>query len=116
MEEINIQAHGFELDKKIRMHIRQHLHNVFGIEKYLVHKIIIKLFDENDLNNTKKCCQIRIDVRNQPPIITELKSLDLFTAIDLAIERTNLKASHRFNGEHAIQKRLKDKRSALTFE
>ena len=100
MEEINIQTHGFELNQKTRVHIVKKLHSLFGLKKYMVYKIIIKLFDEKELgNDADKCCRVQVHVRNQPVVNTELRSLDILTAIDLAIERASLKLSHRVNGK-----------------
>ena len=114
MQEINIQSHGFELDENIRTYINQQLHYIFGLEKYLVQKVVIKLFEDNSLQNDEnQCCYIRVEVSNQPAIITELKSLDIFTAIDLALERAMLKVSHRLNGKNAFRKRLFNKRDEL---
>lgn len=117
MEELNIQAHGFELDEKMRIYINQRLNNMFGLDKYLVRKVTITLFCDKALQGDEnKCCRIRFEVKNQPPIITELKSLDMYTAIDLAIERANLKVSHRLNGENATRKRLKNKNTSFICE
>lgn len=116
MEEINIQTHGFELDQKTRVHIVKYLHSLFGLKKYMVHKIVIKLFDEKELgNDANKCCHVQVHVKNQPVVITELRSLDILTAIDLAIEHASLKLSHRVNGNKEIQKRLEYKRNRLLY-
>jgi len=116
MVEINIQAHGFELDQKTRVHIVKYLHSLFGLKKYMVHKIIIKLFDEKGMrNNSDKCCRVQVHVKNQPTVITELRSLDIHTAIDLAIEHASLKLSHRVNGKKEIHKRLENKRNTLLY-
>lgn len=107
MEQIDIQAHGIELDESVRKHIIQRLHSVFGFNRYGVHKIIIRLFDDQGLSvNDEKCCRIEVRIRDQPTIITELKSLDVLMVVTLAIERANLKLSHRVKDDKSIRKQI----------
>jgi hypothetical protein len=107
MEQIDIQAHGIELDEKVRKHIMQRLHSVFGFNRYGVHKIIIRLYDNKGCSdNNEKCCSIEVRIRDQPAIITELKSLDVLMAVTLAIERANLKLSHRVKDDKSIREQI----------
>ena len=107
MEEINIQSHGIKLTEQMRKHIMQRLNSVFGFDKTKVQKIVIKLF-EHDQNNSGSeiTCHIKIYIKNKPVIITKLKSLDVLTAITLAIERTKLKHDHQLNDQHNKNKRI----------
>lgn len=107
MEEINIQANGFTLNEKMSKHILQSLHSVFGFHYYDVQKIVITLFDEkklsDDINNR---CRIEIKIRNQPAIITELISVDVYKATSLAIERAHLRASRLLMDKKKIHKQI----------
>ncbi|MBT8124773.1 MAG: hypothetical protein KJO81_08115 [Gammaproteobacteria bacterium] len=107
MEEINIQAKGITLNKNMINHIRQRLHSVFGFNQYEVQKIVITLFDEerssDDIANR---CHIEVKIRNQPSIITELVSFDIFTATTLAIERAHLKISRRLMDNKIMHKQI----------
>ena len=106
MEEINIQACGLELSEVMQKNILQQIHSVFGVEKYKIHRIFITLFDEKGLEGEiEKGCQIQVKVRGLPTIKTELKSLDILTAVSLAIERAHIKLSHNITDERIKQQR-----------
>ena len=106
MEEINIQSHGIKLTEQMRKHIMQRLNSVFGFDKTKVQKIVINLFEPNQKNNDSEItCLIKIYIKNRPVILTKLKSLDIFTAITLAIERAKLKHDHQFNNQQKKNKR-----------
>ncbi len=101
MEEVNIQSQGITLTEQMRNHITQRLNSVFGFDKTKVQKIVIKLFDHDQKNNDSEItCLIKIYIKNRPVITTKLKSLDIFTAITLAIERAKLKLDHRLDDQN----------------
>ncbi len=116
MEDTRIQADGFELSEKMRAHIVDYLHAVFGLKQHMLRKILIKLYDDEDLKlGADKFFRIHIYIQNQPMLITELRSPDILTAIELAVERANLKLSQRMNGRKEIRKRLEHERSRMIF-
>ncbi len=108
MQEINIQTHGLKLNEPIKKHILQRLHSVFGYDKDKVHKIVISLFDKNsDYSHSEISCFIRIYIYNQVPVETKLNSLDLFSAITLAIEHAKIKLDQSINKAHKEKKRIR---------
>ena len=116
MEEINIQSHGIKLTEQMRKHIMQRLNSVFGFDKTKVQKIVIKLFEHDQNNNDAEItCHIKIYIKNKPVITTKLKSLDVFTAITLAIERTKLKHDHQLNDQHKMNKRTLLNQKSLAY-
>ena len=109
MEKIDLRAHGFLLNEPLRKHILIRLHTVFGFGEYKV-KIIITLLDNvGDQNETEVSCRIQIKVQDQSSVIAEYKTLDLFSAFDLAIERARLKISNKLNDEKNFRKQLEYK-------
>lgn len=105
MQEIDIKTNGIIINKPMCKHINQRLHSVFGFDTYQVRKIIVTLFDDkNSRGDFEKCCHIEIKIIGKPTIITELKSLDIYSAISLAIERAHLKLSHNLLNEKIINK------------
>ena len=116
MEEINIKSYGINITEDMRKHIVQRLNSVFGFNKSQVQKIVIKLYekdkqiDENDIS-----CHIKIYIKNNRPITTKLKSLDIFSAITLAIERAKLKLDHQIIGENNKNKRILINKKSLRY-
>ncbi len=105
MEEINIKANGIILNEEMRTHILQRLHSVFGFSQYDVQRIVITIFEDQEIDSTEENrCIIEIKIRHHPKIITELKSFDIFTAITLAIEKAKLKVSRRILNKKIIRK------------
>ena len=107
MQEIDIQTFGINLNEPMRKHILERLHSVFGYEKNKVNKIIIKLYDQSDINHaTNMTCYIKIYIDDKSPIITKLESLDIFSAITLAIERARIKLDKSINNTHQEKARI----------
>lgn len=116
MEEIRIEINGIEASEKLRRHIVQRFHSVFGHKQYMLRKVAIKLFHEGgDQDGPSICCRVQADVKSQPVVITELRSSNVITAIDLAIEHADLKLSHRINGNKEIHRRIQQKRHKLLY-
>ncbi len=108
MREINIQTYGVELNGSTKKHILQRLHSVFGYDEYKVNKIVITLLDKNAHDEHPEIsCYIKIYIKNQSPIKTKLKSLDLFSAITLAIERAKIKLDRCINNPHQENMRIR---------
>jgi len=107
MEEIDIQTRGLELDEPMKKSILTRIHSIFGFYKYDIQKILITLSDikENE-DDEWKGCSIQVKAKGFPAVTTELKSLDIYTAITLAIERTHLKLEHRKINEKYINKKI----------
>ena len=105
MQEIDIKTNGIILNEPMRKHINQRLHSVFGFDTHQVRKITVTLFDDkNTQGDFEKSCHIEIQIIGKPTINTELKSLDIYSAISLAIERTHLKLSHNLLNEKITNK------------
>jgi ribosome-associated translation inhibitor RaiA len=105
MQEIDIKTNGIVIDESIRKYINQRLHSVFGFDANQVRKIVITLINEENIRGDfERCCHIEVWIIDRSPIITELKSLDIFTAISLAIERAHLKLSHNIRNDRIISK------------
>ncbi|MEJ2115634.1 MAG: hypothetical protein P8X88_06210 [Gammaproteobacteria bacterium] len=116
MEKIIIQANGFVLNEKMRKHVLQRLHSIFGFNKYEVQRIVITFFDEKEYsNNIESRCNIEVKIKDQPAIITELVSFDIFMATTLAIERAHLKTSRRVIDEKAIRKQIERSKNVYSF-
>lgn len=113
MDVIHIDVKGLGSSVKLRQHVIRRFHSEFGLKRYMLHKIVIKLF-LGDCGNGDEvvCCRVQAEVKNQPVVITELRSANAIIAIDLAIEHANLKLSHRINGSKEIRKRIQKKRNA----
>jgi hypothetical protein len=111
MDDLHIDMHGFGSDEELRQKIIKKFHLTFGLNQYVVQKISIKLLDEtSEHGNAFVRCSVQANVKNQPVVITEIKSQNAITAINLAIEHANLKLSHRINGNKEIQKRVQQKK------
>ena len=107
MKEINIQSVGLEITEDIRKHIAKSLHCIFGFNKYKVYKIIIKLIDQdNVVNYSNISCCIQIYIKDQPVIKTKLNTLDIFSAITLAMERSKLKVDHGLNTKNDMDQQM----------
>ena len=107
MQEIDIQTYGINLNEPMRKHILKRLHSVFGYDKNKVNKIIIKLYDQSDNNHaTNMACYIKIYIDDKSPIITKLESLDIFSAITLAIERARIKLDKSISNTHQEKARI----------
>lgn len=112
MEEIHIDLHGFESSEKLRQHILRRFNSEFGLRQYMLRRVDIKLSHRgSEQDDVVICCRVQADVKNQPVVVTELRSQNAMTAIDLAIEHAHLKLSHRINGNKEIRKRLQKKRN-----
>ena len=86
MEEINIQARGFELTEEIRRYTIKKLIVVFGADSVEVSKIFITLFNKNKSRDEKNMrCRIQVKTRRHPFIIIERRSSNILTAIDSAV-------------------------------
>lgn len=111
MEEIDIQTHGIELDEFMIKSILKRIHSVFGFSKYEIHKMVITLSDVKDNEgNEWKGCFIQIKAKDYLTITTELKSLDIYTAITLAIESAHLKLEHRTINDKTLNNKLEHHR------
>ena len=116
MENIDLQTHGFRLNEAMRKHILKRVHTVFGFGEYKVKKIIITLFDKSEKQDKSEIsCHVHVKVQDQPSIIAEYNTMDIFSAFDLAIERASIKASNRLKDEKHFRKQLEYKRSPDLF-
>ena len=116
MEKIDLQTHGFRLNEAMKKHMMKRLHSVFGFGEYKVKKIIITLFDKSEmLDKSEIFCRVDLKVQDQPSIIAEYNTMDIFSAFDLAIERASIKASNRLKDEKHFRKQLEYKRSSDLF-
>ena len=98
MEEINIKSEGIILTEAMRKYLVDQLNTVFGFNKKRIKKIFIKILeDKESQTKTAVSCRIKIYIEGHPVISTELKTLDIYSAISLAIERANLKISRRLS-------------------
>lgn len=107
MTAIDIQTQGFELNEHMQKCILQRIHSVFGFGKYEIQKIIITLLSENE-HDARKSCNILVKPKGLPTISTQLESLDIYTAISLAIERAHLKLERRTINDKTIEKQLEN--------
>ena len=116
MEKIDLRTHGFHLNEAMRKHMMKRVHTVFGFGEYKVKKIIITLFDKSEkLDKSEISCRVHVKVQDQPRIIEEYNTMDIFSAFDLAIERASIKASNRLKDEKHFRKQLDYKRNPDLF-
>ncbi|MFK7816455.1 MAG: HPF/RaiA family ribosome-associated protein [Gammaproteobacteria bacterium] len=107
MASINIQTKGLELNEHMQKCILRRIHSVFGFSKHEIQKIVITLLNENE-HDARKLCNILVKPKGLPTISTQLESLDIYTAISLAIERAHLKLERRNINDKTIEKQLEN--------
>ena len=106
MEEINIKSEGINLSEEMRKHLVNQMHAMFGFSMNKIKKVFIRIMeDEGSQNKTPITCSIKVYIEGHPTISTKLTTLDIQSAISLAIERANLKISRRLSDERINKQR-----------
>ncbi len=86
--QIDIQTRGFELTEALRRHIIRRLGFRFSVSDQPVHRVNLHLTDENGPRGGRdKRCRIRIVLSRAADVVVEDTQVDLYLAIDRAIDR-----------------------------
>jgi len=94
--QIDIQTKGFELTEALRRHIIRRLGFRLSISDQPVQRVNLHLMDENGPRGGKdKRCRIRIILARVADVVVEDTQVDLYLAIDRAIDRAGRSLNRR---------------------
>lgn len=95
---INIQAQNFTLTKAIRSHITRRLGFALSARSEYISHIKVNLSDINGpRGGVDKRCQIMVVLPKLPDVVIEDKEVDLYVAIDRAVDRASRTVDRRLN-------------------
>ena len=107
MEKTEIKSENLVLTEAMKSYLMDQIHAVFGYYKYKIKKINIKILeDKESLDCPKVICRINIYIENYPLISAEIKTLNMRSAISLAVERAHIKFLRGISDERINRQKL----------
>ncbi len=86
--QIDIQSRGFSLTDALLNYAQRRLLFSMSYCNDYIHRIVVRLSDINGpRGGADKCCQIRVALAGMPDVVVKDTEVDLYIAIDRAIDR-----------------------------
>ena len=103
--QIDIQTRGFSLTNALLEYSQR---RVLGAMAYIsghVNRVVIRLSDINGpRGGADKCCHVQVALAGMPDVIVEDTEIDMYTAIDRAIDRARRTAVRKVDRQHTLLK------------
>ena len=103
--QIDIQTRGFSLTHALLGYSQR---RVLGAMAYIsghVNRVVIRLSDINGpRGGADKCCHIQVTLAGMPDVIVEDTEIDMYTAIDRAIDRARRTAVRKVDRQQTLLK------------
>lgn len=107
---VDIQARNFELTDALANHIQRRLDFALSPRYEQIQQIQVRLSDVNGPRGGEdKCCQIRVVLPRLQDIVVEDTELDMYVAINRAVDRAGRSVSRRLS-----RQRLRHQRAPKT--
>ncbi len=89
-----IQSHNVEITDHLRRHTENRINDLFSNISKRVQKVYVRYFKSNNKNNVT--CQIHIQTRALPTIVSEFHADSVYLAIEYAALRAKRNVVRRF--------------------
>ena len=103
--QIDIQTRGFSLTNALLGYSQR---RVLGAMAYIsghVNRVVIRLSDINGpRGGADKCCHVQVALAGMPDVIVEDTEINMYTAIDRAIDRARRTAVRKVDRQQTLQK------------
>lgn len=94
--QIDIQSRDFSLTEALHHHTQRRLHFAMSHCSDHIKRVAIRLSDINGpRGGADKCCRIQIALTGIPDVVVEDTEVDMYTAIDRAIDRARRTVARR---------------------
>ena len=111
--QIDVQTRGFSLTTALLGYSQR---RVLGAMSYIsghVKRVVIRLSDINGpRGGADKCCHIQVALAGMPDVVVEDTEIDMYTAIDRAIDRARRTAERKLGRQQTLLKQ----RQSLVFD
>jgi len=103
--QIDIQTRGFSLTNALLGYSQR---RVLGAMAYIsghVNRVVIRLSDINGpRGGADKCCHVQVALAGMPDVVVEDTEVDMYTAIDRAIDRARRTAVRKVDRQQTLLK------------
>ena len=103
--QIDIQTRGFSLTNALLGYSQR---RVLGAMAYIsghVNRVVIRLSDINGpRGGADKCCHVQVALAGMPDVVVEDTEINMYTAIDRAIDRARRTAVRKVDRQQTLQK------------
>ncbi len=103
--QLNIQSHNIEVTDHLRRHTENRINDLFSNLNTRVLKVGVRYFKPNEKNIV--ICQMHIQARALPTIISEAQADSIYLAIEYAAQRAKRNVSRRFAKLEKLLNRIK---------
>ncbi len=104
--QIDIQSRGFSLTDALVNYSEQRL--IFSMSHFSDHinKVVVRLSDINGPRGGKdKCCHLRLIIAGLPNIVVKDTEINMYAAIDRAMDRIRRAVARRLDRQRTLLKR-----------
>lgn len=96
--QIDIQSRGFSLTDALQNYIQRRLHFSMSHSSDYINQAVIRLSDINGpRGGADKCCHVHIVMAGIPNVVVEDTEVDMYAAIDRAIDRARRTVSRKID-------------------
>ena len=94
--QINIQSRGFSLTDALHDYTQRRVHFAMSNSSDHINRVVVRLSDINGpRGGADKCCRIQIVLSGIPDVVVEDTEVDMYAAIDRAIDRARRTVKRR---------------------
>lgn len=105
---IDIQSRGFSLTSALLDYSQQRIQFALACISGHVNRVAIRLSDVNGpRGGADKCCRIHIALSGMPDVVLEDTEVDMYAAIDRAVDRTKRTVARKIDRHRTLQKQYK---------